>query len=99
MIFRVSNLVTCVTNPASSAVQSRADSPVPPGIGVAIWVGVWTNEERLEHYCRMGLLGVAILHWIVFALMITSADGSISDQAPRAFSNLASALLQQLTVI
>ena len=46
----------------------------------------------------MGLLGVALLHWIVFALMVTSADGSISDQAPHAFGNLA-ALLQHLTLI
>lgn len=60
---------------------------------------MWTDEERLEHYCRMGLLGVAILHWVVFALMITSAEGSISDQAPRALGNFAAALREALQLL
>lgn len=43
-------------------------------------------------YCRLGLLAVAILHWIVFALMVAGAEGPISNQAPHAFGNLASLL-------
>ena len=53
------------------------------------------TEDRLEHLCRLGLLAIAVLHWVVFALMISS-DISISDQAPRALGNLASAALQFL---
>jgi hypothetical protein len=44
----------------------------------------------------MGLLGVAILHWIVFALMVSSSDQPISDQAPRVLGNLAAALRDAL---
>jgi hypothetical protein len=29
-------------------------------------------ELSLEHWCRMGLLAVAILHWIVFYLLTQS---------------------------
>ena len=50
------------------------------------------TEDRLEHYCRLGLLVIAVLHWLVFALMVSS-DVSMSDQAPRALGNLASAVL------
>lgn len=50
---------------------------------------MWTAEETLEFYCRLGLLAVAILHWIVFALMVAGAEPPISDQAPRALGNLA----------
>jgi hypothetical protein len=55
--------------------------------------GVWTDDERLEHHCRMGLLAVAILHWIIFALMISSSEPPISDQAPRALGNFAALVL------
>ena len=44
----------------------------------------------------MGLLAVAFLHWILFILMVTSRDEPISDQVPRAFSDLASLLLTTL---
>lgn len=44
----------------------------------------------------MGLLAVAFLHWIIFILMVTSKDESISDQVPRALSNFASLLSNHL---
>lgn len=37
----------------------------------------------------MGLLAVAILHWIVFALMVAGAARPISNQAPSGLGNLA----------
>ena len=40
----------------------------------------------------MGLLAVAILHWIVFALMVSSSEPPVSDHAPRALGNLAAVL-------
>ena len=69
---------------------------IRPGIGFALQGGVWTDDDRLEHLCRMGLLAVALLHWVLFILMVTSKEESISDQVPRAFSNLASLLLTNL---
>jgi len=47
----------------------------------------------------MGLLAIAILHWIVFVLMIASSEGPMSDQAPRALGNLAAAALRQLPLL
>ena len=44
----------------------------------------------------MGLLAVAILHWIFFALLIRSDVEALSDQAPPVVSNFASALFQFL---
>ena len=44
----------------------------------------------------MGLLGVAILHWIVFALMVSSSEPPISDHGPRAVGNLAISVLGEL---
>jgi hypothetical protein len=57
---------------------------------------VCTDEQRLEHFCRLGLLAVAILHWIFFALLIRTDAEALSNQAPPAISNLASALFQLL---
>lgn len=56
---------------------------------------MWTTDDALELYCRLGLLAVAILHWIVFALMVAGAEGPISNQAPHAYGNLASFLSGQ----
>ena len=42
----------------------------------------------------MGLLTVAFLHWIIFALLIRTDVEAFSDQAPPAVSNLCSVLLQ-----
>ncbi len=42
----------------------------------------------------MGLLAVAFLHWIIFALLIRTDVEAVSDQAPRVVSNLCSALVQ-----
>lgn len=47
----------------------------------------------------MGLLAVAILHWIVFALMISSSEQPLSDQAPRVLGNLAAVLRDALTLL
>ena len=60
---------------------------------------MWTAEERLEHYCRIGLLGVAILHWIVFALMVSSSEAPISNQVPEPLGNLAAVLAEALRLI
>ena len=58
---------------------------------------MWTTDEhRLEHFCRLGLLAVAILHWIFFALMIRSDVEALSNQAPPVVSNFASALFNLL---
>lgn len=57
---------------------------------------MWTDDDRLEHLCRMGLLAVAFLHWVAFILMVTSTDESISDQVPHALSNFASLLSNNL---
>ena len=35
-------------------------------------------ETRLQHRCRMGLLAVAVLHWIVFYLMTQSGAAPVS---------------------
>ena len=35
-------------------------------------------ELRLEHRCRMGLLAVGILHWIVFYLLTQSGPVPVS---------------------
>ena len=35
-------------------------------------------ETRLQHHCRMGLLAVAVLHWIVFYLMTQSGAAPVS---------------------
>jgi hypothetical protein len=42
----------------------------------------------------MGLLAVAFLHWIIFALLIRTDVEAFSDQAPPVVSNLCSLLLQ-----
>jgi hypothetical protein len=42
------------------------------------------EESRLEHRCRMGLLAVAILHWIVFYLMTQTAPPEVSGNVTRA---------------
>jgi hypothetical protein len=52
---------------------------------------VWTDEDRLEHHCRMGLLVIMILHWIVFALLVSSSSRA-DESASAAVSNLASLL-------
>ena len=52
------------------------------------------TDKRLEFFCRIGLLAVAFLHWIVFALLIRTDVEAFSDQAPPFVSNLCSALLQ-----
>jgi hypothetical protein len=44
----------------------------------------------------MGLLAVAVLHWILFILMVTSAEQPVTFKTPGAFSNLASHLLAYL---
>jgi hypothetical protein len=31
------------------------------------------DEARQVHWCRMGLLGVAVLHWVVFYLLTQTA--------------------------
>jgi len=56
---------------------------------------VWTEDERLEHLCRMGLLAVAVLHWILFILMVTSVEEPVTVNTG-GFSNLASHLLPYL---
>jgi hypothetical protein len=66
------------------------------GIAFALGEDVWTEEQRLEFYCRLGLLAVAFLHWIIFALLIRSDVEAVSDQLPPVSSNLASVLLQFL---
>ena len=53
-----------------------------------------SNDECLEFFCRLGLLAVAFLHWIIFALLIRTDVEALSDQAPPVVSNLCSALLQ-----
>ena len=35
-------------------------------------------EWQLEHRCRMGLLAVAVLHWIVFYLLTQSGAAPVS---------------------
>ena len=55
-----------------------------------------SNDERLEFFCRLGLLAVALLHWIIFALLIRTDVEALSDQAPPVVSNLCSALSQFL---
>jgi hypothetical protein len=45
----------------------------------------------------MGLLAVAILHWILFILMVTSADEPITHQSPGKYSNLAAVLVRYLS--
>lgn len=35
-------------------------------------------ELRLEHRCRMGLLAVGILHWIVFYLLTQSSPAPVA---------------------
>lgn len=57
---------------------------------------MWTEEDRLEHYCRMGLLAVAVLHWILFALMVSASDPPISNRTRRAFSTFAAILPERL---
>jgi hypothetical protein len=47
----------------------------------------------------MGLLAVAFLHWILFILLVTSRDESITDQVPHAFSNFASLLVTYLRTL
>lgn len=64
------------------------------GIRLALCLCVSTTDERLEFFCRMGLLAVAFLHWIIFALLIRTDAEAFSDQAPPVISNLCSALLQ-----
>ena len=51
-----------------------------------------STDERLEHYTRLGLLAIAVLHWIVFLLMIGSSERPVSKQTPSAPSNLAMVL-------
>jgi hypothetical protein len=42
------------------------------------------EELRLEHRCRMGLLAVGILHWIVFYLLTQSGTPEVSGNVTRA---------------
>lgn len=57
------------------------------GIGFALSSGVWSDEDRLEHLCRMGLLAVMLLHWIVFALLVSTS--APDESASAASGNLA----------
>ena len=41
------------------------------------------EELRLEHRCRMGLLAVGILHWIVFYLLTQTVPAEVSGNATR----------------
>ena len=41
------------------------------------------DESRLLHWCRMGLLGVAILHWIVFYLLTQANPLESSGATPQ----------------
>ena len=47
------------------------------------------EELRLEHRCRMGLLAVAILHWIVFYLMTQAGPAEVSGHVTRARAGFA----------
>jgi hypothetical protein len=42
------------------------------------------DEARLVHWCRMGLLAVGILHWIVFYLLTQSGPTEVSGTVTRA---------------
>jgi hypothetical protein len=42
------------------------------------------EELRLEHRCRMGLLAVGILHWIVFYLLTQTVPPEVSGNVTRA---------------
>ena len=48
-------------------------------IGLTTIAVVNSEETRLEHHCRMGLLAVAILHWIVFYLLTQSVAPPTSE--------------------
>ena len=52
------------------------------------------EELCLEHRCRMGLLAVAILHWIVFYLMTQTAPAEVSGNATRARARFAQHAVQ-----
>jgi hypothetical protein len=48
--------------------------------------GVDTDARDLRR-CRMGLLTVAILHWIAFALMVSAGHSAATgDHAPQGVS-------------
>ena len=46
--------------------------------------------KREEYLCRMWLLAIAILHWIVFGLLVYSTE--TADLAPPASRSLATIL-------
>ena len=46
--------------------------------------------KREEYLCRMWLLAIAILHWIVFGLLVYSTE--TADLAPPASRSLAALL-------
>jgi hypothetical protein len=44
------------------------------------------EEARLVHWCRMGLLAVGILHWMVFYLLTRTGPAEVSSTITRARS-------------
>lgn len=52
-------------------------------------------DARDERLCRTWLLAIAILHWIVFALLVRNSH--LSDAAPAAADNLAEAVTRLFT--
>jgi hypothetical protein len=53
------------------------------------------QDHREERLCRMWLLAIAILHWIVFGLLLRNSD--YADAAPAAAGTLAAALTEFLS--
>lgn len=71
--------------------------PLCAGIAFALLSGVRTEDERLEHRCRMGLLVVMLLHWLVFALLVTNSVPVDASGGSDFSSNLAALLAPLLS--
>ena len=55
------------------------------------------EQKREEYLCRMWLLAIAILHWIVFGLLVYSTE--TADLAPPASRSLAALLASVLSAV
>lgn len=69
----------------------RDPAPTALGIRFAASQGV-EGQEAGERNCRMWLLAIAILHWLVFALMVHNSMRSSSEVMAQGGFSLAAVL-------
>jgi hypothetical protein len=52
----------------------------PGGIALALRCGM-TETQQLERFCRMWLLAIAVLHWVVFFLLVQTTPSWLTKRS------------------